>query len=86
MAKVKSKWVCQNCGYETASYLGKCPDCGRFSTFVEEIVQEKSEVKSKNSSMNIGNTETFSYTKRLIIFQTLFHFSEKLQYQASPLV
>lgn len=63
MAKVKSKWVCQNCGYETASYLGKCPDCGRFSTFVEEIVQEKSEVKSKNSSMNIGNIETFSYTK-----------------------
>ena len=63
MAKVKSKWVCQNCGYETASYLGKCPDCGRFSTFVEEIVQEKSEVKSKNSSMNIGSIETFSYTK-----------------------
>src|SRR5699024_7947386 len=53
----------QNCGYETASYLGKCPDCGRFSTFVEEIVQEKSEVKSKNSSMNIGSIETFSYTK-----------------------
>ena len=63
MAKVKSKWVCQNCGYETASYLGKCPDCGRFSTFVEEIIQEKSEVKSKNSSMNIGSIETFSYTK-----------------------
>ena len=37
MAKLKSKWVCQNCGYETAKYLGKCPDCGKWSTFVEEI-------------------------------------------------
>ena len=37
MAKVKSKWVCQNCGYETASYLGRCPECNQFGTFVEEI-------------------------------------------------
>ena len=29
MAKVKSKYVCQECGYESAGYLGKCPDCGR---------------------------------------------------------
>ncbi len=63
MAKLKSKWVCQNCGYETASYLGKCPDCGRFSTFVEEVVQEKTEVKAKASSMSIGNGENFGYTK-----------------------
>ena len=37
MAKVKSKWVCQQCGYETAGYLGKCPECGSWSSFVEEI-------------------------------------------------
>jgi len=36
MAKVKSKWVCQNCGYETVSYLGRCPECNQFGTFVEE--------------------------------------------------
>lgn len=63
MAKLKSKWICQNCGYESFSYLGKCPDCGHFSTFVEEIVQEKTEIKAKNSSMNIGNVETFNYSK-----------------------
>ena len=38
MAKLKTKWVCQNCGYETAKYLGKCPDCGKWSTFVEEVI------------------------------------------------
>ena len=36
MAKVKSKYVCQSCGYETAGYLGKCPECGSWGTFVEE--------------------------------------------------
>ena len=37
MAKVKSKWICQNCGYESAGYLGKCPECGSWSSFTEEI-------------------------------------------------
>ena len=37
MAKVKTKWVCQECGYETAGYLGKCPECGSWGSFVEEV-------------------------------------------------
>ena len=37
MAKVKTKWVCQNCGYETAKYIGKCPDCNSWGTLVEEV-------------------------------------------------
>ena len=37
MAKVKSKYVCQSCGYETAGYLGRCPECGSWGSFVEEI-------------------------------------------------
>jgi len=39
MAKVKSKYVCQNCGYESAGYLGKCPECSSWSSFVEEVEQ-----------------------------------------------
>ena len=38
MAKVKTKYVCQQCGYETARYMGKCPECGNWETFVEEKV------------------------------------------------
>lgn len=37
MVKVKSKWVCQNCGYESAGYLGKCPECLQWGTFQEEV-------------------------------------------------
>ena len=40
MAKLKTKWVCQNCGYETPKYLGKCPDCGKWSTLVEEVFEQ----------------------------------------------
>ena len=47
MAKLKTKWICQNCGYETAKYLGKCPDCGQWNTFVEEVVETNSNNQSK---------------------------------------
>ncbi len=48
MAKVKTKWVCQNCGYESAKYIGKCPDCGSWGTLTEEV-----EVKQTNQKQNI---------------------------------
>lgn len=43
MAKIKTKWICQSCGYETARYLGKCPDCGSWASFLEEIEDKKSQ-------------------------------------------
>ena len=47
MAKVKSKWICQQCGYESAGYLGKCPECGAWTSFVEEV---QSSLKPQNIS------------------------------------
>ncbi len=38
MAKQKSAWFCQECGVESAKWLGKCPSCGSWNTFVEELV------------------------------------------------
>ena len=35
--KVKSLYVCSECGYETAKWLGKCPSCGEWNTLNEEI-------------------------------------------------
>lgn len=42
MAKVKNKFVCTNCGYESAKFWGKCPNCGEWGTLEEEIVTEAS--------------------------------------------
>ncbi len=36
MAKTKTKFVCQECGTESPKWLGKCPGCGQWNTFVEE--------------------------------------------------
>ena len=52
MAKLKTKWICQNCGYETAKYLGKCPDCGQWSTLVEEVVETSSKQQNTKIAMN----------------------------------
>ncbi|MTI48371.1 DNA repair protein RadA [Sporosalibacterium faouarense] len=42
MGKLKSKYVCQECGYETPKWLGKCPSCNQWNTLVEEIYEKKS--------------------------------------------
>ncbi len=41
MAKLKSKYVCQDCGYESPKWLGKCPSCNEWNTFTEEIYEKK---------------------------------------------
>ncbi|MCP9751288.1 DNA repair protein RadA [Ferruginibacter sp. HRS2-29] len=38
MSKTKSAFFCQNCGYESAKWVGKCPSCNQWNTFVEEVV------------------------------------------------
>lgn len=37
MAKVHTKYVCQQCGYESPKWLGRCPDCGQWNSFTEEV-------------------------------------------------
>jgi DNA repair protein RadA/Sms len=38
MAKSKSVWVCQNCGAESPKWIGRCPVCGEWNTYVEERI------------------------------------------------
>jgi DNA repair protein RadA/Sms len=52
MSKTHSRYVCQQCGRVSASYMGKCPQCGSFSSMVEEIIQE--EAPSRAGSQNAG--------------------------------
>ena len=36
MAKSKTTFVCQECGYESLKWLGKCPNCNAWNSMVEE--------------------------------------------------
>ena len=65
MAKIKTKYVCQECGYETSKWLGKCPECTKWNTFVEEIEQKsisKKDVfiidKSSSVPVSINSIQT----------------------------
>ena len=40
MSKVKSAFFCSNCGYESTKWLGKCPSCQQWNTFIEEIIDK----------------------------------------------
>ena len=46
MSKVKTAFFCQNCGYESAKWLGKCPSCNQWNTFVEELIQKEEAPKT----------------------------------------
>lgn len=40
MSKIKSAFFCQNCGNEAPKWLGKCPSCQEWNTFVEELIDK----------------------------------------------
>lgn len=49
IAKKKTTFVCQSCEYHSPKYLGRCPNCGSWSSFVEEV--EVAEVKNERVSL-----------------------------------
>ena len=50
MAKTKTVYVCSNCGASSVKWLGKCPNCGEWDTYVEEVIAK--DLPSKHISSN----------------------------------
>ena len=46
MSKSKSAFFCNNCGYESAKWAGKCPACNEWNTFTEELIDSGKEKES----------------------------------------
>lgn len=57
--KLKSVYICQNCGYNSPRWLGKCPECAQWNTFQEEVVEakqsktRKSEVAARSAEISL---------------------------------
>ena len=51
MAKTNTVFFCNECGYESPKWLGKCPACNNWNTFVEEKVVSNSKGGSKNKAV-----------------------------------
>ncbi|HEX6225414.1 MAG TPA: DNA repair protein RadA [Chryseolinea sp.] len=47
MAKSKTSFFCQSCGYESAKWLGKCPSCSAWNTFAEELLLKEDNSKTE---------------------------------------
>lgn len=55
MAKTKTVYFCSNCGNESPKWLGKCPNCGEWNTYVEEKVTVKSGKESLLPASSMDN-------------------------------
>lgn len=60
MAKVKTRYVCQNCGYVNPKWLGKCPECLQWNTFLEEVEEKKT---SRSQSISSVSNNSAKVTK-----------------------
>ncbi len=49
MSKIKTAFFCTNCGYESAKWLGKCPACGEWNTFSQEVIQKEGKASVSQS-------------------------------------
>lgn len=58
MGKVKTSFFCQNCGYESVKWLGQCPSCHQWNTFVEELIQKEADKKSNGWQEYNGSERT----------------------------
>lgn len=53
MAKAKTTFFCTNCGAESPKWLGRCPSCGAWNSFAEEVIRRPS-----GSNSNLPNRQT----------------------------
>ncbi len=60
MAKEKTVYSCQQCGFQSKKWLGKCPDCGQWNSFVEERQTKSSDVRTSTISTTAANYQDIS--------------------------
>ncbi len=56
MSKTKSSFFCQHCGYESAKWLGKCPSCNQWNSFVEEVIVKGNDKGPKDDWKDYNNS------------------------------
>lgn len=68
MAKVKTSFFCQNCGAQSPQWVGKCSSCNEWNTFVEEVVEKKSNAKvpfASNTDQRVSKPQKITEIKHL---------------------
>jgi DNA repair protein RadA/Sms len=76
MVKTITKFVCQECGYDSPQWLGKCPECGNWNSFKE--FHEAKSVKGKALSGGIGVQSLGSGTKPQLLKDITLHETSRI--------
>ncbi|MBK6833249.1 MAG: DNA repair protein RadA [Bacteroidetes bacterium] len=69
MSKTKTTFYCQNCGTQSSKWVGKCPSCNEWNTFVEEIVQK--DTKNNRLQLFTGNKNAKGETNKPVLLQEI---------------
>lgn len=51
MAKTKTQFFCKNCGHQSTQWMGRCPSCGEWNTFEEEVLVRQEAPKGKSNAV-----------------------------------
>lgn len=63
MAKTKSVYVCQNCGSDSPKWIGKCPSCGEWNSYVEELISKDNSPKITFGGLEINKQKPVRLTE-----------------------
>jgi DNA repair protein RadA/Sms len=66
MSKVRTTFFCQNCGVQSPKWIGRCPSCGEWNTYVEEVVQKQDE-RSTWKATAVGTKQKLKMSKPLLL-------------------
>ena len=73
MAKKKTTFVCQSCGNQSAKWLGKCPQCSEWNSFIEEIINQESSGSFSTSRGKVNKPKSLKdvqpLTQKRLIFE-----------------
>lgn len=78
MAKTKSAYFCQSCGYESPKWLGQCPSCKQWNTFVEEIVEKASSRVPEWRSISTGPGIQKRTNKAAVIHEIVYSEEQRI--------
>lgn len=78
MAKIKTAFFCSSCGYESAKWLGKCPSCNAWNTFVEEVI-ERNDKSAASEWKDYKDTDNKKTSKAIALNDVVFKEEERIK-------
>ncbi|HOY38895.1 MAG: DNA repair protein RadA [Bacteroidales bacterium] len=76
MPSYKSVFVCQQCAYKSAKWIGRCPSCNSWNSFIEETVVKKPENAAKNTSFSAAELQELSEVNPVLCERIVLPFGE----------